>query len=75
MSDALWRSRPDAFAIRPATEIRRQQINDFIWLSESSSNVYLVVTSAGRVVINAGIEPERFQLTIPAGASIERRLR
>jgi glyoxylase-like metal-dependent hydrolase (beta-lactamase superfamily II) len=55
MSDALWRTRPDAFAIRPATEIRRQQINDFLWLSESNSNVYLVVTSEGRVVINTGM--------------------
>ena len=55
MSEPLWRSRPDAFAIRPATEIRRQQVNDFIWLSESNSNVYLVVTREGRVVINTGM--------------------
>jgi alkyl sulfatase BDS1-like metallo-beta-lactamase superfamily hydrolase len=55
MVEPLYRSRPDAFAIRPATEIRRQRINDFIWLSESSSNVYLVVTSEGRVVINTGM--------------------
>jgi glyoxylase-like metal-dependent hydrolase (beta-lactamase superfamily II) len=55
MTEALWRSRPDAFAIRPATEIRRRQVNDFIWLSESSSNVYLVVTSEGRVVVNTGM--------------------
>ena len=55
MPEPLWRSRPDAFAIRPASEIRRQQVNDFIWLSESSSNVYLVVTSEGRVVINTGM--------------------
>jgi alkyl sulfatase BDS1-like metallo-beta-lactamase superfamily hydrolase len=55
MTDPLWRSRPDAFAIRPATEIRRQQVNDFVWLSESNSNVYLVTTSEGRVVINTGM--------------------
>jgi alkyl sulfatase BDS1-like metallo-beta-lactamase superfamily hydrolase len=55
MTDPLWRSRPDAFAIRPATEIRRRQVNDFIWLSESNSNVYLVTTSEGRVVINTGM--------------------
>jgi len=55
MTDPLWRSRPDAFAIRPATEIRRQQVNDFIWLSESNSNVYLVTTPEGRVVINTGM--------------------
>jgi glyoxylase-like metal-dependent hydrolase (beta-lactamase superfamily II) len=55
VSDALWRTRPDAFAIRPATEVRRQQVNDFIWLSESNSNAYLVVTPEGRVVINTGM--------------------
>jgi alkyl sulfatase BDS1-like metallo-beta-lactamase superfamily hydrolase len=55
MPEPLWRTRPDAFAIRPATEIRRQQVNEFIWLSESNSNVYLVVTSEGRVVINTGM--------------------
>jgi alkyl sulfatase BDS1-like metallo-beta-lactamase superfamily hydrolase len=55
MPEPLWRTRPDAFAIRPATEIRRRRINDFIWLSESNSNVYLVVTSEGRVVINTGM--------------------
>ena len=55
MPEPLWRTRPDAFAIRPATEIRRRRINDFIWLSESNSNVYLVVTPEGRVVINTGM--------------------
>src|SRR5215510_1584051 len=55
MSEPLYRFRPDAFAIRPATEIRRRQINDFIWLSESNSNVYLITTSEGRVVINTGM--------------------
>ena len=58
MSEPLWRARPDAFAIRPATEVRRRRINDFIWLSESLSNVYLVVTSEGRVVINTGMSFE-----------------
>jgi alkyl sulfatase BDS1-like metallo-beta-lactamase superfamily hydrolase len=55
MSEPVWRSRPDAFAIRPATEVRRRQVNDFVWLSESNSNVYLVTTSEGRVVINTGM--------------------
>jgi alkyl sulfatase BDS1-like metallo-beta-lactamase superfamily hydrolase len=55
MPEPLFRSRPDAFAIRPATEVRRQRVNDFIWLSESNSNVYLVTTSEGRVVINTGM--------------------
>ena len=29
--------------------------NDFIYLSEGNSNAYLVVTPAGRVVINTGM--------------------
>jgi alkyl sulfatase BDS1-like metallo-beta-lactamase superfamily hydrolase len=55
MTEPLFRSRPDAFAIRPATEVRRQRLNDFIWLSESNSNAYLVTTPGGRVVINTGM--------------------
>jgi len=55
MSEPLYRSRPDAFAILPATTVRRKQVNDFIWLSEGNSNVYLVVTREGRVVINTGM--------------------
>jgi alkyl sulfatase BDS1-like metallo-beta-lactamase superfamily hydrolase len=55
MTEPLFRSRPDAFAIRPATEVRRQRLSDFIWLSESNSNVYLVTTPEGRVVINTGM--------------------
>jgi alkyl sulfatase BDS1-like metallo-beta-lactamase superfamily hydrolase len=55
MTEPLFRSRPDAFAIRPATELRRQRLNDFIWLSESNSNAYLVTTPGGRVVVNTGM--------------------
>jgi glyoxylase-like metal-dependent hydrolase (beta-lactamase superfamily II) len=55
MSEPLWRSRPDAFSLLPATTVRRKQINDFIWLSEGNSNVYLVVSPEGRVLINSGM--------------------
>jgi alkyl sulfatase BDS1-like metallo-beta-lactamase superfamily hydrolase len=55
MSEPLWRSRPDAFSMLPATTVRHEQVNDFIWLSEGNSNVYLVVTREGRVVINTGM--------------------
>jgi alkyl sulfatase BDS1-like metallo-beta-lactamase superfamily hydrolase len=55
MSDPLWRSRRDAFELLPATTVRQQQINDFIYLSEGNSNSYLVVTDEGRVVINTGM--------------------
>ena len=55
MTTPLWRSRPTAFEMLPATTVRREQINDFIYLSQGNSNSYLVVTADGRVVINTGM--------------------
>jgi len=55
MAEPLWRTRPDAFAMRPATTRRQKRIHDFVWLSEGNSNAFLVVTSEGRVVINTGM--------------------
>ncbi len=55
MTEPLYRSRPDAFSMLPATSVRRKQINDFIYLSEGNSNAFLVVTREGRVVINTGM--------------------
>ena len=51
----LWRSRPTAFEMHPATHVRRQAINEFIHLSEGYSNAYLVVTAGGRVIVNTGM--------------------
>ena len=55
MDAPLYRSRPDAFSMQPATHVRRKPVNDFIYLSEGNSNAFLVVTRAGRVVINTGM--------------------
>ena len=55
MPSPLWRSRPDAFSMLPATKVRHKQVHDFVYLSEGNSNAYLVVTPAGRVVINTGM--------------------
>ena len=55
MDAPLYRSRPDAFSMQPATHVRRRPVNDFIYLSEGNSNAFLVVTRAGRVVINTGM--------------------
>ncbi|HVM98126.1 MAG TPA: MBL fold metallo-hydrolase, partial [Candidatus Acidoferrales bacterium] len=55
MKTPLWRSRPSGFDIHPATHVRHQAINDFIFLSEGTSNTYVIVTSAGRVVVNTGL--------------------
>lgn len=51
----LWRSRPTAFELLPATTVRHKQVHDFVYLSEGNSNAYLVVTREGRVVINTGM--------------------
>jgi alkyl sulfatase BDS1-like metallo-beta-lactamase superfamily hydrolase len=55
MPTPLYRSRPGGFDIRPASQSAARPINDFIYLSEGLSNSYLVVTKAGRVVINTGM--------------------
>jgi alkyl sulfatase BDS1-like metallo-beta-lactamase superfamily hydrolase len=55
MSEPLWRSRPDAFSMLPATTVRQKQVADAIYLSEGYSNAFLVTTPGGRVVINSGM--------------------
>ncbi len=55
MSLPLYRSRPGAFDIRPASQTEVTRVADRIWLSEGMSNAYLVVTPAGRVVVNTGM--------------------
>ena len=41
--------------MRPASQNQATRVTDFIWMSEGMSNSYLVVTPAGRVVINTGL--------------------
>src|SRR5258706_6611263 len=55
MSEPLYRSRPGGFDIRPASQTEATRVADSVWMSEGLSNTYLVVTSAGRVVINTGM--------------------
>src|SRR5262245_34075534 len=55
MSEPLHRSRPGGFDIRPASQTAASQVADFVWLSEGLSNAYLIVTPAGRVVVNTGM--------------------
>jgi alkyl sulfatase BDS1-like metallo-beta-lactamase superfamily hydrolase len=54
MAAPLYRSRPGAFEIRPASQPARR-VHEGIWLSEGLSNAYLVATREGRVVINTGM--------------------
>jgi glyoxylase-like metal-dependent hydrolase (beta-lactamase superfamily II) len=55
MTSELIRSRPGAFAIRPASAGAAVPVADGVWLSPGLSNSYLVVTAGGRVVINTGM--------------------
>ena len=56
MSDEpVWRSRPSAFEIAPAAPGRTYAVADGIHVSEGNSNAFLVVTPAGRVVVNTGM--------------------
>jgi glyoxylase-like metal-dependent hydrolase (beta-lactamase superfamily II) len=47
--------RPGFFAARPACQEQAIPLNDFIYMSQGMSNAYLLVTPAGRVVINTGL--------------------
>lgn len=51
----IWRSRPTAFDIRPATTVRHRAVHERVFLSEGTTNSHLVVTPAGRIVVNTGL--------------------
>jgi glyoxylase-like metal-dependent hydrolase (beta-lactamase superfamily II) len=51
----LAQERPDFFANRPAHLEAPIQINDFIWMSPGLSAAYMLVTAAGRIIINTGM--------------------
>lgn len=55
MLSDVTRSRPGATEIRPAWQDAAEEVADGVYLSQGLSNSYLVVTSAGRVVINTGM--------------------
>jgi alkyl sulfatase BDS1-like metallo-beta-lactamase superfamily hydrolase len=55
MSDPIHRTRPDFFTVRPAAPGRITRVTDFIHLSEGLSNAFLLVTGAGRIVVNTGM--------------------
>ncbi len=47
--------RPTFFDMKPAWQTTATAINDFTYMSEGCSNSYMLVTSAGRVIINTGM--------------------
>jgi glyoxylase-like metal-dependent hydrolase (beta-lactamase superfamily II) len=55
MAAPVYRSRPNAFDIRPASQPAARAVAEGVWLSEGLSNSYLVVTAEGRVVVNTGM--------------------
>lgn len=53
--DELIVSRPAFESMAPASQTEAIKINDFIYMSQGTSNAYMVVTDAGRVIINTGM--------------------
>jgi alkyl sulfatase BDS1-like metallo-beta-lactamase superfamily hydrolase len=51
----IWRTRPGAESIAPATGAPAVDLGDGIWMSAGLSNSYLVTTGADRVVVNTGM--------------------
>lgn len=55
MPSELIRNRPPASEIRPASQTEALPVAPGVWLSAGLSNSYLIVTSAGRVIVNTGM--------------------
>lgn len=53
--DELIKGRPGFAQMEPAWQSEAKAINDFIYMSEGTSNAYMVVTGTGRVIINTGM--------------------
>ncbi len=51
----LYRSRPGAHEIKPASAERATEVGPDIWVSPGLSNAYLIRTPAGRVIVNTGM--------------------
>jgi glyoxylase-like metal-dependent hydrolase (beta-lactamase superfamily II) len=57
----LTRSRPGSLDIKPASQerdTRATRINEFVFMSQGSSNSYLVATGDGNVLVNTGLGTE-----------------
>lgn len=53
--DQLIRERPGFAVMEPASQTEAIALNDFIYMSQGTSNSYMVATDAGRVIINTGM--------------------
>ncbi|OBG56547.1 MBL fold metallo-hydrolase [Mycobacterium sp. E735] len=54
-SDPIYRSRPGADAMRPASAERAEEVAPGLWCSPGLSNSYLLTTRDGRVIVNTGM--------------------
>ncbi len=53
--EPIYRSRPGADAMQPASAERAEEVAPGIWCSPGLTNSYLLTTSDGRVVVNTGM--------------------
>ena len=58
MGSLLINKRPGSLDIKPASQTKPVRINDFIYLSEGTSNSYLIETTEGNILINTGLGVE-----------------
>lgn len=52
---ALYRTRPGADAILPASDAPAIDLGDGLWMSTGLSNAYMLQTPEGRIIINCGM--------------------
>ncbi|BAX94895.1 MBL fold metallo-hydrolase [Mycobacterium shigaense] len=55
MVEPVYRSRPGADALRPASAEQAEQVAPGLWCSPGLSNAYLLTTADGRVIVNTGM--------------------
>jgi alkyl sulfatase BDS1-like metallo-beta-lactamase superfamily hydrolase len=53
--EPIYRSRPGADAMRPASAEKAERIAPGLWCSPGLSNAYLLTTADGRVIVNTGM--------------------
>ncbi|MEZ0352895.1 MBL fold metallo-hydrolase [Mycobacterium sp. pR1184] len=53
--EPVYRSRPGADGLRPASAEQAEQIAEGLWCSPGLSNAYLLTTGDGRVIVNTGM--------------------
>ena len=55
MFEPIYRTRPGADALAPASADQAEEIAPGLWCSPGLSNSYLLTTDEGRVIVNTGM--------------------